>query len=65
MARPPGECAPVGNVLIVSEDSQDTVLVPRLIAMGADLEKVFFMTWKAMARFTLTDTEMLGRGGEG
>lgn len=57
----PGECAPVGNVLIVSEDSQDTVLVPRLIAMNADLEKVFFMTWKAMARFTLTNTEMLGR----
>jgi putative DNA primase/helicase len=57
----PEECATVGNVLILSEDPQKQVLVPRLIAMGADLEKVWFMTWKAMSRYTLSNTEMLGQ----
>lgn len=57
----PGECAPMGNVLIISEDGQSTVNVPRLIAMGADLDKVFFMTWAAMGRFTLTNTSLLAQ----
>jgi hypothetical protein len=57
----PGECAPAGNVLILSEDPQAEMLVPRLIAMGADLEKVWFMTWDAMARYTLSDTAALGK----
>jgi hypothetical protein len=37
--------APVGDVIIVSaEDSRETTLVPRLVAMGADLRRVVFVT---------------------
>jgi putative DNA primase/helicase len=39
--------APLGSVIIVSaEDSRETTLKPRLIALGADLDKVVFVTAK-------------------
>jgi len=42
--------APVGNVIIVSaEDSKETTLKPRLMALGADLDRVVFVT----ARMTI------------
>jgi hypothetical protein len=56
-----GECCKAGNVLIISEDSQSKVLRPRLEAMGADLSRVYFMTWEAMAEYQLGDVEMLDR----
>jgi hypothetical protein len=55
------ECAPLGNVLLISEDPFEYVLTPRLIELEADLDRVFFMTWAAMARYTLSNTEMLGQ----
>jgi hypothetical protein len=56
-----GECCRPGNVLIISEDPHDFVLRPRLEAMGADLSRVFFMTWDAMATYRLEDTETLDK----
>ena len=41
---PDGTKSPIGNVLIWSgEDSKEDVLVPRLIAAGADLSKIHFI----------------------
>ena len=54
-----GEHCSVGNVLVISEDPHSTVLKPRLRAMKADLSRVFFMTWEAMAAYELADTDML------
>jgi putative DNA primase/helicase len=54
-----GECVEPGNVLLISEDSFDYVLAPRLIAMEADLDRVYFLSWAAMARYQLADTTML------
>ncbi len=51
-----GECR---RSLIISEDPQGAVLVPRLMELGADMSRVKFMTWKAMARYSLSDTSML------
>jgi hypothetical protein len=56
-----GEPCTPGNVLIISEDPHDFVLRPRLEAMGADLDRVYFMTWEAMAAYQLQDTTMLDR----
>lgn len=50
-----------GNVLLISEDSHEYVLAPRLIAAGADLQRVRAMSWKAMATYDLADTPMLER----
>jgi hypothetical protein len=58
--HPGMRCTP-GNVLIISEDPHDFVLRPRLEAMGADLSRVFFVTWEAMAAYELKDTAMLDR----
>lgn len=49
----------IGNVLMVSEDSHEYMLAPRLIAANADMSRVHFMTWKAMAFYTLDNIEML------
>ena len=39
-----GECCTPGQVLFISgEDEADDTLVPRLIEMGADLDKVIFL----------------------
>ena len=53
-----GECR---NVLFISEDPYEYVLAPRLVEMGADLSRISFLTWEAMAAYTLSDTEFLDR----
>ena len=41
--------APLGSVIIVSaEDSRETTLKPRLIALGADLDRIKFVTAKTV-----------------
>jgi hypothetical protein len=57
----PGQHIRPGRALIISEDPYDTMLAPRLIALGANMEHVAFMTWKAMASYTLADIAMLER----
>jgi hypothetical protein len=56
-----GERCTVGNVLVISEDSHEFILRPRLEALGADLTRVFFMTWEAMASYELKDIDTLNR----
>jgi hypothetical protein len=55
------ECAPTGRALIISEDPRNQVLIPRLIELGARMDLLAFMTWKAMMRYSLADTELLHR----
>lgn len=55
-----GECFKPGGTLILSEDSHEYVLVPRLMEAGADLTKIHAMTWKAMGAYHLGNTDMLG-----
>jgi len=55
---------PPANVLMISEDPYEYVLAPRLKEMGADLDRVGFLTWEAMAAYTLGDVEMLDRAYE-
>jgi hypothetical protein len=50
-----------GNVLLISEDSHEYVLAPRLLAADADMRRVRAMSWKAMGCYTLADTGMLTR----
>lgn len=52
------------NVLMISEDPYEYVLAPRLKEMGADLDRVSFLTWEAMASYTLSDVKMLDRAYE-
>lgn len=54
-----GECVDQGNVLYIGEDSHKHVLKPRLVEMGADANRYAFMSWQAMAKFQIDDTEML------
>jgi hypothetical protein len=54
-----GECFQRDRTLIISEDSHDYILAPRLIEAGADMHQIGFMSWVAMAGFTLADTQML------
>ncbi len=54
-----GECFTPGGTLILSEDSLEYVLVPRLLNAGADMTRIHAMTWEAMARYNLADTDML------
>ena len=56
-----GELFRVGNALLISEDPYEYVLVPRLMELGYDRERVSFMTWDAMASYTLNDIGMLDR----
>lgn len=49
------------RTLFISEDSPEIVIGPRLIELGADRRMVRFLTWEAMALYTLGDTELLGR----
>lgn len=49
---------PMGT-LIISEDPVSVMLAPRLNDMKADPKRIRFMTWEAMARFVISDTEML------
>lgn len=54
-----GECFEPDRCLIISEDSHDYMLAPRLIEAGAEMERISFMSWQAMASFTLADSQML------
>lgn len=54
-----GECFEPSSVMLISEDSQDFLLTPRLIEAGADTSRVFFMSLEAMAHYTLADLQML------
>jgi len=56
-----GECFTPGGTLVLSEDSPEYVLAPRLIDAGANMSRIHAMSWKAMATYNLGDTEMLGR----
>jgi len=63
-----GEPAPYSNLsrpamrtMFISEDSPEIVIGPRLIELKADRKMVRFMTWEAMAAYTLGDTAMLDR----
>lgn len=47
------------RTMFISEDSPKIVIGPRLIELGADRSMVRFLTWDAMAAYTLGDTEML------
>lgn len=50
---------PVANVLFISEDPVEYILVPRLLQANGDVSRVAFMTWEAMAEFTLGDIDMM------
>lgn len=55
-----GECAEVGNVLLVnSEDSAAHIIVPRLIAAGANRSRCRVLKTQYRDRFTLTDVVTL------
>lgn len=54
-----GQCVEQANTLIISEDSHEYVLSPRLHELGADMDRICFLTWEAMASFTLSNLEML------
>jgi hypothetical protein len=57
-----GECADIGNTLFISgEDDEDDTLVPRLIELGADLNRIAFLSPKSQEQFTLAALELLGR----
>lgn len=54
-----GECPDPANVLIISEDSPEYVLTPRLIELEADLDRVNYMGWEAMGAWSMGDIDML------
>ena len=55
-----GKCFPKTSVLIISEDDEEIIISPRMIAAGAEPGGWSVMTWEAMAEFTLDDAQMLG-----
>ncbi len=56
-----GLCLEQGGVLILSEDPQKQMLVPRLIESGADLSRVRFFRWEKMLSYELKDVAMLDK----
>jgi putative DNA primase/helicase len=57
-----GSPCPAGEVLFISgEDDPDDTLVPRLIELGADLDRVRFLRTEAADRFSLADLPLLER----
>ena len=52
------------RTLVISEDPQEYMLKPRLHELGADMDMVEFMTWKALATYTLGNIEMLDKAYE-
>jgi hypothetical protein len=52
---------PPMRTLFISEDSPNVVIGPRLIELGADRSMIKFMTWDALAAYTIGDTDMLER----
>lgn len=58
----PGVPVPAGDVLFISgEDDEDDTLVPRLIECGADLDRIRFLSLKALTTYTLANLRMLDR----
>jgi hypothetical protein len=53
-----GECA---DVLFISEDPYEYVLAPRLLELGADMDRVHFLRWEYLALYTLSNIEFLER----
>lgn len=49
------------STLIISEDPADTVLVPRLHELGADLSRIAFLKWAVQGEFTLKSLDVLDR----
>jgi hypothetical protein len=49
------------NVLVISEDPYEFVVKPRLVALGADEDRVYFVRWEEMEGYTLADTDFLER----
>lgn len=54
-----GQCFDPGGALVISEDPPEYIIAPRLIALGADLNRVNAMTWESMHHYHLGDTDML------
>lgn len=52
---------PPCGVLFISEDPIEYVLAPRLMELKADMTRMAFMTWEAMAAYTLGDVDLLER----
>lgn len=50
---------PAQALFITAEDDLDDTLVPRLIQLGADLDRVIFLRSEAQDRFTLADMDTL------
>ncbi len=60
-----GECCEAGDVLFITgEDDPDDTLVPRLIELGADLDRISFLRTEVQDRFQLSDLEVLDRAIE-
>jgi len=49
------------SVLFISEDPYEYILAPRLLELGADMDRIAFLTWEAMAQYRLDDTGFLTR----
>jgi hypothetical protein len=47
------------SCLYISEDPPEFILVPRLMELKADLDRVHFLTWDSLSEFTLENTTML------
>ena len=62
----PNETTPAKrcNSLFISEDPYRYVLIPRLIELKADLSRIAFLEWSAMAEYQLSDTDMLTEAWE-
>lgn len=55
-----GECCEAGQVLFISgEDDPDDTLVPRMMELNADLERVAFLTAETQDNFTLAAVKVL------
>ncbi len=60
-----GECSPAGNVLFITgEDDPDDTLVPRLIELGADLNRIRFLKPAFQDAFQLGHLGTLNRAME-
>jgi hypothetical protein len=53
-----GQCC---DVLFISEDPYEYVLAPRLLELGADMDRVHFLRWEYLAFYTLANIEFLER----
>jgi hypothetical protein len=56
-----GLCFEPAGTLVISEDPVEYMIAPRLIVAGADMSRISAMTWEAMGKYHLGDTDMLER----